>query len=339
MEPRALRFVMESENGLVHGKFLDVGSLRSNERVDRALEDAQSHDMQVGPIAARLRAIANRDPDCLEAFATLGWLYSERGDYKAARDWYAPAVEYAMKAIPDSFSGRIEWGFLENRPFLRCHHGLACTLMHLEDWPACVNLFEQNLAWNPNDNCGIRWLLGDAYTHVERYDDAIRQLSRIKDEYPPARYSLAWIYFNQDRFAEALTELRKGFLENVYIAELIIGTAFPKKHRYWHGSNIAEPEWAKEHYEQFAHMKWGSGEIEFLDWAFNCATCLAERAGYRKHQEALSFERDISKRTEELAQMSEVHAAIRPDTSAVLIRRVRNRKHAEYWVWEREAYE
>lgn len=339
METGTLQFVVESEDGSLRGRFQNVGSPRSNARVDKVLDEIESQTVTLSSITVRLKNIAKQDPTCIEAFATLGNLYFKHGAFTDAHTWYSLAVQHATKVIPPSFSGTIEWDWLDNRPFLRCHHGLAITLMRQGDWPACVGLFERHLRWNPNDNFGIRWLLGDAYTQVARYNDAIQWLCGIKDEYPPARYSLACIYFNQDRHADALTELRKGFLENTYIAELILGAIHPKKHRYWHGSNIAEPEWAREHYEQFAHPKWGAAEVEFLDWAFNCDGCLAERAAYRKHQETLSFERDVEQRSKTLAQMKAIHAAIQSETSVPWIRRVKNRRKAEYWIWESEAYE
>lgn len=334
-----MRFIIGNAGGGREGRFQDLGTTRSNDIVHRALDDLDNPKAQRGPIAARLRTVATRDPDCLEAFATLGWLYAARGMYRTALNWYEPAVRHALKAIPKSFPGKISWSDLENRPFLRCHHGLACTLMHLGDWPGCVALLERHLRWNPDDNQGIRWLLGDAYVQVSRYDDGARQLSQIKAEYPPARYSLAWIYFNQDRHAEALTELRIGFLENIYVAELIVGVPHPRKHCYWHGTNLAEPELAQEHYERFVSHKWGAAEKEFVAWALYCSDALAERAAFRKHQEALSYEREISRRSGALAEIDTIRAGMHAKSSALWIRRVKNRKGVEHWIWEEEAYE
>lgn len=293
----------------------------------------------MGRVTARLRAIATTDPDCLEAFATLGWLYSERGAYRLALNWYERAVRHALHAVPESFSGAIGWNFPDNRPFLRCHHGLACAFMHLGDWPRCVALFEQHLKWNPDDSLRVRWLLGDAYVRAFRHEDAERQLKQVSAEYPPAHYSLAWMYFNRDRYAEALTELRKGFLENVYIAELILGAISPTKHHYWHWSNLAQPELARDHYQLFIRSKWSAAEKEFVAWAFDSADGLAERAAFRKHQEALSFERDIEERSKDLDQLAGLLSEIHAESSALWIRRVTSRRNGEHWVWEREAYE
>jgi len=334
-----VQFIVERAEGDIEGRFQGLGTTRSNDIVNRALEDLEDPKVRMGPVAARLRAVAMRDPDCLEAFATLGWLYAARGMHQTAREWYELAVRHALKVIPKSFAGKIRWDYLDNRPFLRCHHGLACTFMYLGDWPACIALLEKHLAWNADDNQGVRWLIGDAYVQVSRYDEAARHLSRVKDEYPPARYSLAWIYFNQDRYAEALTELRFGFLENIYIAELIAGAYYPRKHFYWHGTNLAEPDLAREHYERFVSHKWGAAEKEFVVWALDCASALAERAEFRRYQEELSHERDLSKRSAGLARINTIRAGVHVQSSASWIRRVKNRKGVEHWIWEKEAYE
>lgn len=320
------------------GVFSGLGSAQSNQRVDKALDDLDMPDAAMGPIAAKLRDVAMRDPDCLEAFATLGYIYAKRGRSKAALPWYEQGVRHAESVVPDGFEGRIEWNSWTNRPFLRCHHGLALTLMELGDWKRSVSLLEQQLKWSPADNQGVRWLLGDALVQVSRYTDAQKQLLSVKEEYPPARYSLAWIYFNQDSYAQALTELRLGFLENVYIAELIAGAIYPTKHRYWHGSNLHEPELAREHHERFIAHKWGAAEREFVSWALQCSAALAERGAYRRLHEILAHEREVARRQSALDELDKLRAGIRNDTSTPWIRRVRNRKGQEHWVWEDEAY-
>ena len=49
----------------------------------------------------------------------------------------------------------------------------------------------------------------------------------------------------------AATALRHGFIENGYIAEILCGMPRPLPLAIWHGSNLAEPEYAEDYVEMF----------------------------------------------------------------------------------------
>ena len=60
-----------------------------------------------------------------------------------------------------SFDGLLPWGFIANRPFLRCLHGYGLCLWRLERVDEAKQVFERMLWLNPNDNQGARMLLAD----------------------------------------------------------------------------------------------------------------------------------------------------------------------------------
>ena len=81
-----------------------------------------------------LRTVLDDMPDHLDAIHHLAVVRSRRGLTAEARDLWEQSVRIARKAFPQEFQpgeDRLEWGWLENRPFLRCLQGLG--LARLQD--------------------------------------------------------------------------------------------------------------------------------------------------------------------------------------------------------------
>jgi hypothetical protein len=55
----------------------------------------------------------------------------------------------------------LPWGLLDNRPFLRCMHGLGLRLWRLGRFKEAVRVFDRMLWLNPADNLGVRFLNDD----------------------------------------------------------------------------------------------------------------------------------------------------------------------------------
>jgi hypothetical protein len=79
---------------------------------------------------------------------------------EAAEVW-AKGFKLASRLIPKGFKGLIPWLETDNRSFLRLCHGHLLGLMHQQDGKAAQMLLKKMLAWNPNDNTGVRMLMGD----------------------------------------------------------------------------------------------------------------------------------------------------------------------------------
>lgn len=87
----------------------------------------------------------------------------EEGKPKLALQARLRGLEVGESAIPSGFTGPIEWGILENRPFLRAAQGSMLCQLRLGQRRKALALMEKILAWNPNDNQGIRHLIGSEY--------------------------------------------------------------------------------------------------------------------------------------------------------------------------------
>jgi tetratricopeptide (TPR) repeat protein len=76
------------------------------------------------------KEVLARMPDHLDAIHHLAMVLSEQDRLEEARDLWDQAVRIGRKAFPQDFKlgrDRLEWGWLENRPFLRCHGGIVPT--------------------------------------------------------------------------------------------------------------------------------------------------------------------------------------------------------------------
>ena len=59
------------------------------------------------------------------------------------------------------------------------------------------------------------------------------------------------------------------------------------EHLYWHASNVNGPEWAVDYLDSAA-CDWTAEEIDFVDWVFNAAPVLKERAAWMALNEGLT---------------------------------------------------
>ena len=106
-----------------------------------------------------LEGLVEWDSRCLDAYAHLGLLAFDRGDPGSALTHYAAGVCVAERSLPEDFGGVIGWGWVDNRPFLRCLHGLTLSAWRLELHDEAEELCWALLWLNPGDRLGAAELL------------------------------------------------------------------------------------------------------------------------------------------------------------------------------------
>lgn len=129
----------------------------------------ESNDLKEMGDSAGARTILMRlcqaDLRCLDAHAHLGNLISDRRPEGALRH-YAVGVHIGGLSLPAGFDGLLPWGFLDNRPFLRCLHGYGLSLWQLGRFEDAERVFHRMLWLNPWDNQGARFVLDEVRRHV-----------------------------------------------------------------------------------------------------------------------------------------------------------------------------
>ena len=289
-----LRFTPYDQDGSLEGRFhpLDDQSWQALlDQFDEANESHQDGRLPSNAFVTQCKAILKSNPGFLDAYAHVGNVFMEDEDVRTAERWYKKGLAIALPLIPKGFAGTIPWSDLDNRPFLRVHHGALLCALRLGRLKTAIAQMEEHLRWNPNDNIGVRYLLGDAYLATRQIDKARETIEAYAREYPPYLYSLGLIEFQAGRFVEAATAPRQGFASNPYIAEGLTGRFVLQRHCYWHSSSHMAPETAIDYLDLLGLKNWEADEdaITFVDWLFNCSAVLQERADSTATREALSY--------------------------------------------------
>ena len=140
------------------------------------------------------------------------------------------AVEVGFSAFPDEFKDGdlLEWGWTENRPFLRAFYNQALLKLDRERGEA-ISIFKKILSMNPNDNQGARTMLADMYIYDGSWKDMIELFGKYEDDYCP--YMLlgsALALFRVGKKDEAVSRLKK-FRESFPKCYDILFEVKPKK--------------------------------------------------------------------------------------------------------------
>ncbi len=177
------------------------------------------------------KSVLAKMPDHLDALHHLALVLSERDLHDQAGALWVQAVNIGRKAFPPDFvpgKDRLEWLFMDNRPFLRCLHGLALERFDQYLTEMAAGLFRELLLLNPNDNQGARAMLQECLFELSRFEDALE----IADEYPgdimpDTLYGKALALFKLGRKRQANAALRKA----VKILPLVRVELLKKRHR------------------------------------------------------------------------------------------------------------
>lgn len=141
--------------------------------LEKVIPGADPENFDSDPIleAAELRAAGDergaydllmnllaKDLRCLDAHAHLGNLEFERNPKQALRH-YEMGTTIGGASLGKDFDGVLAWGLIDNRPFLRCLHGVGLCAWRLGDLRVAKAVFTKMLWLNPSDNQGARFNL------------------------------------------------------------------------------------------------------------------------------------------------------------------------------------
>ena len=305
---------------------------RCEEDLEKTQDAAKTYSMYL----KALQGILRREPNFLDGYAHIGGAYLDCDSVDEALVWYQKGLDIAVPLIPTNFKGRISWFELDNRPFLRLHHGYILCLLRSRQYKRAAQLMEEHLRWNKNDNIGVRFLIGDAYLQAGMTQKARKALKNGAKDYPPNAYSLGLLEFKEGQYVAAATALRHGFAGNQYIAEILTGRNAPKKHFFWHSTSNQDPDLAAGYLDSQCLKLWSEteGAVDFVDWLFNCSAVLKERAEFAEIREGLTYEHDFNTRGELVERHQNLLKKIDNSVSETLIRKVTDRYSTEHWPWQ-----
>jgi tetratricopeptide (TPR) repeat protein len=215
----------------------------------------------------KLQKIINKDGWFIDAFNLLSEIERDCGDFDKARDYSREALDKAYQIIPDSFEGQIRWGFTENRPFLRALHARAMDEVMERNYAEGLRLLERTLNYNPSDNQGVRYLIGDLYFLQDNLKEAAKIYQQNLD-YPPYLYSYGLLHFTRGDKIKAITCFRKGVMSNIYISDYLRLKLPLINYEIWQQSNFEGPQEAHSYIEimldKWRNLPDAIGLLQFL---------------------------------------------------------------------------
>ncbi len=117
-----------------------------------------------------LMELCRADLRCLDAHSHLGHFYFENHPEIAIRH-YEIGFRIGELSLGTDFDGLLEWGFIDNRPFLRCMHGYGLCLWRLDRFKEAGQIFDRMLWFNPSDNQGVRFVIDNVKAEMAWRDD------------------------------------------------------------------------------------------------------------------------------------------------------------------------
>lgn len=201
-----------------------------------------------------LNRIILKDPLFHEAYLLLSSLYATEENFEEAKSTLKKGINIWESRIPEDFKGEIPWGILENRPYLTLLYKLSDLADIIGNTDESIQIAEKLLKYNPNDNQGVRWFVGNLYLKTDNYDKAEKNLKKTADEYPPNRYSYALLLFLKKQRWDTITQLRLAFIENIYIYEHLSFKAPIIPYDMFESSNLHGIEEASRYLEMMGHF-------------------------------------------------------------------------------------
>jgi hypothetical protein len=119
-----------------------------------------------------LMAMCQADLRCLDAHAHLGNFVFDHWPQDAIRH-YEVGLRIGELSLGDDFCGVLEWGLIDNRPFLRCMQGYGLCLWRLGRFDEAQHIFEKMLWLNPSDNQGVRFIINEVKSKTPWQDREI----------------------------------------------------------------------------------------------------------------------------------------------------------------------
>ena len=134
----------------------------------------------------QLRELLHEAPNFIDVYHHLAMLLDQCGKSQEAQLLWQQAVNIGMQCFIGQFSSagnKLEWGWLENRPFLRSYHSLGLQYMESGNTEMALSVFKTILSLNPGDNQGVRALVVDCCLKLKMYKDVLTVCKDSQDDH------------------------------------------------------------------------------------------------------------------------------------------------------------
>jgi len=144
------------------------------EKKNELYYDAMDYLSEGEPGTAKKLLLQALKIDCefVDAYVGLVAVYRETGNLKQEKESVDAGFDITKRRFP-KWPKEMEWGILENRPYMRSICDKATTSQISGDIEMAEELYRLLLIMNPNDNQGVRYLIAGMFVGLgpEGVDD------------------------------------------------------------------------------------------------------------------------------------------------------------------------
>ncbi len=194
------------------------------------MESETSRDRKTG--INLLKDITNVIENHPLALSEYGFFLMDNGKKDEGLKLIQKVVENGKALFAENFSpgkDRLEWAWLENRPFLRCMHWLAINNIDSNNHTQAIVIIKEMLALNPNDNQGVRELAAKYLFVFKKPEEILELCDKYKnDAMPGILYSRPLALFQLGRKEEADQALGKAIKSLPLVAKELVNPSKTK---------------------------------------------------------------------------------------------------------------
>ena len=206
-------------------RFIEFGCVRAlMEEFHEALDYLDGAEFQLGE--RMLRSIIDRCPEHVDAIHHLALISEDEGRDREYHLLEKEAVDIALKNFPKEFrlgEDLLEWGWLENRPFLRAYHGLGFAHLKRGSVKEALNIFLNLLSFNPNDNQGIRGVAVECFFDLDEPENVLSICDKYSgDTTPQLLYGRPLALIQLDRLSEAREAVKEAVAGLPFVAKELL---------------------------------------------------------------------------------------------------------------------
>jgi tetratricopeptide (TPR) repeat protein len=238
-----------------------------DDRLDEGIDWLHTDPKHAAFIFAQL---VREFPEHMDAYHHLGLALQNLGRKQEAFQIWQDGLDLALRFFPPRFSmqrDRLDWGFIENRPFLRLYYGLGYQYLKRAEFDRALEIFNNLLNLNPNDNQGIRGHAVECHFALDQPEGVLEVCRRYPyDALEDLMYGKVLAFLQLGKLRPAIKALRRAVEAYPLIAEELTKS----RHRKPKGANeeritLRSPEQAYLYWKSSGRY-WTStpGAIDFV---------------------------------------------------------------------------
>jgi tetratricopeptide (TPR) repeat protein len=218
----------------------------------------------------QLRGLLCEAPNFIDVYHHLAMFLEERGKGQEAQLLWAQAVNIGMQSFIEKFcadGNRLEWGWFENRPFLRAYHAFGLQYLDKGNIEMALSVFRTILALNPGDNQGIRALAVVCCLKLAMYKDVLKVCEDFSgDHMAETVYGRVLALYALKQMAKAEKALREAVVAMPLVAEELAKARHSRPRNLREGHYTVGGSDQAWYYWQEAGELWAQvpGAIEFV---------------------------------------------------------------------------